>query len=138
MELDKAFQFAVILAWDDLMKAAKLTSARVEYVCDPGTSLDYVSVWSVKAWGYYNLVCDYWTSTSSAHPSGVRFVNGHYSDKLAQALDFIMNNQDQFTRAPDACRHGLVLISPPTGDERTEAATWMKGVQSAANVVVAG
>jgi hypothetical protein len=138
MELDKAFQFAVILAWDDLMKAAKLTSARVEYVCDPGTSLDYVSVWSVKAWGYYNLVCDYWTWTSSDHPRGVRSVNGHHSDTLAETLDFIMNHQDQFTRAADACRHGLVLISPPTGDERTEAATWMRGIQDTANFVAAG
>jgi len=137
MELDKALQFAVILAWGDLTKAAELSSVRVEYVCETGTSLDHVSVWSVRSWGYYKLVCDYWTSTSSAHPVGVRFVNGHYSGKLAEALEFIMHNQDQFTRPLDSCRHGLVLISPPTGDERTEAANWMRGVQSEA-VVLAG
>ena len=41
-------------------------------------------------------------------------------------LDFIMKNQDQFTHPPDAFRDGLVLIAPPTRDERTEAANWMR------------
>ncbi len=132
MELDKAFQFAVILAWEDLMKVTKPCSARVEYRCERGTSLDYLSVWSVRAGGYQDLVCDYWTWTSSVHPSGVRFRNGHCSDELAQTLDFIMKHQDQFTRRADACRDGLALIYPPTGDERTEAATWMRGVHGTA------
>ena len=132
MELDKAFQFAVILAWEDLMKVTKPCSARVEYRCEPETSLDHLSVWSVKTRGYQDLVCDYWTWTSSAHPSGVRFKNGHRSDQLARTLDFIMKNQDQFTRPADAGRNGLVLIDPPAGDERTEAATWMRGVNGAA------
>jgi hypothetical protein len=138
MEIDKAFQFAVILAWEDLMKAPQPGSARVVYDCEPGTSLDYVSVWSARAWGYYDLLCDYWTWTSSAHPSGVRFRNSHNSDKLAETLDFIMKSQDQFTRPADACRDGLVLIYPPTGDERTEAAAWMKTVQgNASHVAIA-
>ena len=135
MELDKAFQFAVILAWEDLMKASQPGSARVVYDSKPGTSLDYVSVWSARAWGYYDLVCDYWTWTSSAHPSGIGFRNSHNSDKLAETLDFIMKNQDQFTRPDDACRDGLVLIYPPTEDEKTEAAAWMRLVQATANHV---
>ncbi len=44
MELDKALKFAVILAWADLMKVTTPCSARVEYRCEPGTSLDYLSV----------------------------------------------------------------------------------------------
>jgi hypothetical protein len=128
MELDKAFEFAVILAWEDLMKVTEPCSVRVEYRSEPGTSLDYLSVWSVRAGGYQDLVCDYWTSTSPAHASGVRFRNGHHSDTLAEALDFIMKNQDQFTRRADACRDGLVQIYPPTGDERMEATTWMKEI----------
>jgi hypothetical protein len=48
---------------------------------------------------------------------------------LAETLDFIMKNQDQFTRPADACRNGLVLIYPPAGEERTEAATCLRGVQ---------
>ena len=122
-------QFAVILAWEDLMKTTQPGAARVEYQCEPGTSLDYLSVWSVRAWCYDDLVCDYWTWASPGNPSGAGFKNGHSSEQLAETLDFIMKNQDQFTRPADACRDGLVLIDPPAGDERTEAATWMRGVQ---------
>ena len=45
MELDTAFQYAVILAWEDLMRACQPCSARVEYQGEPGTPLDYLSVW---------------------------------------------------------------------------------------------
>jgi hypothetical protein len=126
MELDKAFEFAVISAWQDLMKTANPCSVRVEYQSEPGTSLDYLTVWSVKAGGYQDLVCDYWTWTSPAHASGVRFTNGFHSDGLGQTLDFIMRNQDQFTRPADACRDGFVLIYPPTEDDRIEASIWME------------
>jgi hypothetical protein len=128
MELDKAFQLAVIFAWEDLAQASQERSVRVEYQRKPGTSLDRVSVWSAKGWGYHDLVCDYWT-LSSAHPSGVCFKNGHGSDKLADTLGFIMENQDQFTRPADGGRNGLVLIDPPGADERQEAATWMNQVR---------
>ena len=129
MESDKAFQFALILAWEDLMKVSKPCSARVEYLCEPGTALDYVSVWSVRASGQQDLVCDYWTWPSSAHPSGVRFRNGYCSARLAQSLDLIMKNQDQFTHGGDAGRNGLVLIYSPTEDDRAEAAAWVRDVQ---------
>ena len=131
MELDKALKFAVILAWEDLMKVTSPCTARVEYRCEPGSSVDYVNVWSVNAESQQQMVCDYWTWTSPAHPSGIRFSNGFQSDQLGQALDFILKNQGQFTRRADASRDGLALIYPPTGDERTEAATWMSGVHGA-------
>ena len=126
MKLDKALEYAVIVAWEDLMKTATPCSVRIEYRSDLGTPLDYVSIWSVRARGHRYLVCDYWTWTSQAHPSGIRFRNGHHSDQLAQALDFIMKNQDQFSRPRDAFRDGLVLIDPPTEGERTEAANRMR------------
>ena len=128
MEFDKALHFAVILAWEDLMKVSKPCSARVEYRSEPGIALDHLSVWSVKARGYQDLVCDYHTSASVVHPSGAHFTNEHHSDRLAQTLDFIMKNQGQFTRPADASRNGLVVISPPAEDDRTEAATWMRGI----------
>jgi len=129
MELDKALQFAVILAWEDLVNVSTPCSARVEYLRKPGTPLDYLSVWSVRAGGEQYLVCDYWTWTSSAHPNGVRFRNGYCSARLAQSLDLIMKNQDQFTHGADAGRHGLVLIYSPTEDDRAEAAAWVRDVQ---------
>ena len=131
MELDKALGFAVILGWDDLKKVSDACSARVEYQCEAGTSLDYVNVWSVDAEDHQNRVCEYWTGTSPAHPTGVRFTNSFQSDQLGQALDFILMNQGQFTRPADACRDGLALIYPPTADQIAEAATWMKGVHGA-------
>jgi len=125
MQVDKAFQFAVIQAWEDLTRGSAPCSIRVEYQGEPGTPLDYLRIWSDSGGGYQRLVCDYWTWTSPAHPSGVRFTNGYHSDGLGQTLDFIMKNQDRFARRADACRDGLALIYPPTGDQRAEATTWM-------------
>ena len=127
MELDKAFEFALILAWEDLAKVAKPSSLRIEYRAEPGTALDHVSVWSDIGGGYLDLVCDCWTLPSSSHPSGVRFRNGRSSDQLIQTLDSIMKNQDQFSRHADACRDGLVLVYPPGERERAEAAAWKRG-----------
>lgn len=129
MELDKAFQFAAILAWEDMIKPSQPRSVRVEYQGKLGVSLNNVSVWSSEVWGYHDQVCDYWTLSSSTHPSGVCFKNGHGSDKLADTLSFIMKNQDQFTRAADAGCSGLVLIDPPGAAECREAATWMNQVR---------
>jgi hypothetical protein len=128
MELDKVLRFAVILAWDDLMRASEPSPVRVEYQGKSGISLDRVSVWSAKAWGYHDLVCDYWTSAASDHPSGVCFKNGRASDKLAETLGFVMKNQHQFTRPADAGDHGLILVDPPTAEERREAAAWKSQV----------
>ncbi len=139
MELDKALGLAVILGWDDLKKVSDPCSARVEYRSAFGTAVDYLSVWSVDAEGHQIMVCDYWLWTSLAHSSGVRFNGKFQSYPLGLALDFILMNQDQFTRPADACPEGLALIYPPTGDERIEAATWMGAVHGAAtNVSRAG
>ena len=129
MELDKALQFAVILAWGDLMRTSQSRSVRVEYRGKPESALDNMSVWSSKVWGYHDLVCDYSTSALSSYPSGVCFKNGYGSDKLADSLSFIMHNQDRFTRVADAGHNGLVLIDPPARDERQEAAAWMNQVR---------
>ena len=131
MELDKALEFAVILAWDDLMKVTNACSARAEYRSAPGIAVDYLSIWSVNAEGEQNRMCDYWTWTSSAHASGTCFNSKFHSHQLGQALDCILMNQDKFTRPADACAEGLVLVHPPTGDEHTEAATWLSGVLGA-------
>jgi len=130
LELDKALQYAVTLAWEDLMKPAEPHLVRVEYLCEPGTVLDHLSVWSVRAGGYQDLVCDCWTWASLAHPRGAAFGNRHHSDKLAETLDFVMKNQGQFTRAADASRHGLVLIYAPDADDHRKAATWMKDLEA--------
>jgi hypothetical protein len=132
MKLDKAFEFAVILAWEELMKVNESSAVRVEYQRDPGTPLAYLRIWAAMPGGSNDLVCDYWTWASSAHARGVHFTNGYHSDTLALTLDFVMRNQDQFTRPVDACRDGLVLIYPPTEDERREASNWTGEIQGTA------
>lgn len=130
--IDQAFRYAVTLAWEEF-KTTKPRAIRVEYLCEPGAALNHLSLWSVKAGGYQDLVFDYEAWTSSTHSGGARFADGHYPEGLAHTLDFIMQHQNQFTRPADAGRPGLVLIYPPDGDDRIEAATWVRGVQSMEN-----
>ena len=128
MELDRVLGFAVILAWDDLKKVPGLSSARVEFQSAVGKAVDYLSIWSVDAEGHQTMLCDYWTWTSPAHTSGISFKKDFSSPQLGLALDFILMNQNQFTRPADACPEGLALVYPPTADEFNEATTWMAGV----------
>jgi len=130
LKLDKAFQYAVTLAWEDLMTPIEPRAIRIEYLWEPGSPLDHLSVWSVRAGGYQDLVCDFRASASLAHPSGACFGNRHASDKLAETVGFIMKNQGQFTRPVDAGRHGLVLIHAPDADDRREAAAWIKAARA--------
>jgi hypothetical protein len=131
--IDEAFRYAVTLAWEDFKKPIKPRSIRVEYLFEPGTALDHLRVWSVRAGGYQDLVCDCWKCASPAHPSGACFGNSYYSEALGQTLLFVMMNQSRFTRPADAGRHGLILIHPPDADDRIEATTWIRGVQSTEN-----
>src|SRR5437899_13090757 len=85
-ELDKACRYAVTLAWQDFMEPTEPRSIRVEYLCEPGTALDHLSVWSVRGGGYQDLVCDWWTSASLAHPSGGCFGNRYDCEVLSRAF----------------------------------------------------
>ncbi len=130
MELDRVLEFAAILAWQDLVAGSQLLSARVEYQSERGMGVDFLTVWTVRSWGYQDRVCDYWASASPAHPAGARFTNNYHSNALAQALDFIVKNQDRFTH-PDTARPHLVLIQPPTPELTAEATAWMAGSEVA-------
>jgi hypothetical protein len=132
MELDNAFKFALVLAWEDLQEISKPPSVRLEYDQEAGIPLDHLIVWADRPKGYQFLVCNYWTTATLAHPSGARFANGYHSEKLAQSLEFIMKNQDQFTRPADAGSSGLVLIYPPAEKDRADAAAWMSGIHGRA------
>jgi len=131
MELDKALEFAVILAWQDLMTGGQVLSARVEYESKRGLPVDFLTVWTLRSGGYQDRACDYSTRASPAHPVGVRFTNSYHSNALAHALDFIMKNQDQFTHPDDAWRPHLVMIQPPTPELAAEATAWMAGTRAA-------
>ena len=135
MDLDKVLGFAVILGWDDLKKAGEMASARVEFQSAVGTALDYLSVWSVDGEGHQSMLCDYWTWTAPAHARGISYKKDISSPGLSSALDFILMNQNQFTRPANAFPEGLALIDPPSADERAEATAWMAAAHGmAANV----
>jgi len=138
LDLNKAFGYAVTVAWEGLMKPAEPCSVRVEYFSAPGTALDRVSVWSVGAGGHQDLVCNYWTLASPAHACGLQFGRKYDSARLGEALTFIMKNQGLFTRAADAGSHGLIQIQTPDADDRTEAAAWLKGLPELDNQAGAG
>jgi len=129
-ELDRAFEYSVILSWAGLIKLADVRSVRVEYLCEPKTTLDHLSLWSGRTGGYQNLICNYWTWASSDHPAGLHFEKLYDSDQLVRTLGFIMGNQALFTRAGDSGRHGLVLIHPPDAGNLAEATRCMGLVES--------
>ena len=135
MELDRVLGFAVILAWDDLKKVPGLSLAQVEFQNPAGTTVDYLSIWSVDAEGDQIMLCDYWTWISAAHSSGISFKKDFTSPRLGLALDFILMNQNQFTRPADACSEGLELVYPPTADEIAEATNWFAGTHGVATNV---
>lgn len=132
MQLDKAFELAVVFSWGDLMKVVTPASVRVEYQRESKSSLDHVTIWADKGKGYCDRVCDYWTWASGAHPNGIRFWRGHDSDCLARALEFIMKSQERFT-GPTTARDGLVLVHPPGDAERAEAAGWAAALPATAD-----
>jgi hypothetical protein len=125
MDLNKAFQFSVVLAWGDLLKVTSPCLVRVEYQRQPGVVLDHVTIWADKGRGYRDLVCHYWTSDSSMHPRGISFSNKYASDSLAKTLPFIMTNQDRFTQGSEIFGHGQIFIYQPDQKDRTEAEAWM-------------
>lgn len=127
MELNRALQFAVTLAWQDLLKVVAPSIVRIEYECAPGASLDHLTAWLIKADGYQELMYEHWIKPPPGYPTGARFANGHDSDQLARAFHVVLQNQEQFTRATD-CRKGRVLVYPPAEAERAEAAIWWRGL----------
>ena len=127
MELDRAFQLALIASWEDLQDAAKTRSLRLEYEKEPKTELDHLSVWADQPKGYQYLIYNFKTN-----PPAACFANGYHSDRLAQSLNFIMANQAQFTHPSDAGRYGLVLTYPPATKDLEEAASWTKAIDGAA------
>ena len=48
MELDRAFQFALVLGWEDLLKITKPCALRLEYQKEAAISLDHLSVWELR------------------------------------------------------------------------------------------
>lgn len=124
MDFENALAFAVISAWDDLVKPNDNSSIHIEYANVDGIPVASLQMWATYK-GHGNRVCDY-----SVHPSGgsqlqgIQFSNSYGSQNLAETLDLIMLNQSQFTRPAGRDVHGLVQVSVPSKESRVSAANW--------------
>ena len=54
------------------------------------------------------------------------FANSYRSKALADDLDFIMRNQDEFSRPTDHSIHGFVQVDSAGEENREEAALWCR------------
>lgn len=129
MELDRAFEFAVVSSWDQLVHPGEPYSIHVEYKNLSQVPLSSVEVWMIKKRGYGCLVFRYSmgqpaSSARLLEAPTKHFANSYDSEILAENLDFIMRNQDQFSRSTDHSVHGLVQIDAPSDKDRASAAAW--------------
>jgi len=104
--------------------------------------LNSVEVWKIKNRGNGTLVCRYTLLRTDSSPVApetleMRFANNYRSTILADNLDFIMRNQQQFSRHPDRSIHGLVQIDLPSEEERKSAAMWSRGIRTDATEALA-
>jgi hypothetical protein len=121
--LDRLLESAVVQSWPDLMQNATSGLLHLEYVFAPDNSLDSLKLWSSTVWGQWNLVCEYWMSSSAFHDKGIHFKDGFQSEDLSHTLEFIMQHQHTFSPLPNLGRTGLLQIQVPTGGEPQAAAT---------------
>jgi hypothetical protein len=135
MEIDRAFELAVVSSWDDLVNPGESCSIHVEYRDISELPLNSVEAWKTKNRGDGTLVCCYSMSRSDSSPVtpetlDMHSANNYRSRMLADNLDFIMRNQHQFSRPSDRSIHGLVQIDLPSEEERKRAAIWSRGIRT--------
>jgi hypothetical protein len=124
IDFEKALEFAVISSWEELVKAENHSSIHVEYASVDGIPIASLQIWAMYK-RYENLVCDYSVVPSSGSQlQRARFGNAYASETLTEALDFIMQNQSQFSRPTGRGVHGLVQVAAPTKEQRARAAEW--------------
>jgi hypothetical protein len=142
MDLDRALELAVVSSWDDLVNLGKCCSIHVEYRNMSELPLNSVEAWKIKNRGDGTLACRYTISRADSSPVAqkplkMRFANNYRSTILADNLNFIMRNQQQFSRHPDRSIHGLVQIDLPSEEERKSAAIWSRGIRTDATEALA-
>jgi hypothetical protein len=120
---DEAIQLAVAHAWGELAGTTFVRGIRVEYRSDPGVFVDHVTVWLVKPGGYQDCACDYWIQ-ASCQLGCWHWGDGIYSARLANAFEFILENQGKFRHMQTAIPARLIVVFPPTQDAQAKAEAW--------------
>jgi Protein of unknown function (DUF2934) len=129
MELDRVLELAVISSWEELVVPDESCSIHVVYANVSNLALNSVEVWKVKDRGFEGLVCRYSISRTECLAARLHFANSYRSQILADNLDFIMQNQSQFSRPADRSIHGLVQIERPSDEDRKIAISWRDSVR---------
>lgn len=119
--LERILESAIVVSWADLMRGAQTGLIHMEYDFAADGTVDYVKFWSSITRGHWLLACEYWTSPSKLHETGVHFENGYQSEGLAHILESVMQHQSAFVLPPDRGRQGLLQITTPTEEESAAA-----------------
>jgi hypothetical protein len=119
--LERILESIVVVSWTDLMPALA-GLIHVEYAFAADGTLDYLKFWSSVSRGHWLLAAEYWTSSSTAHSTGIHFQSGYESETLAHTLESVMHHQTEFLLPEDFGRQGLLQIATPTQQETAMAA----------------
>jgi hypothetical protein len=136
-DLERILESAIVVSWADLMRAAQTDLIQIKYGFTAGGTLDYLQVWSSVTRGHWLLVCEYWTSASTVHRTGVHFDNGYQSEGLAHILGSVMQHQIAFSLPADLGRQGLLQITTPTEEESTAAAASVREAYDCVSLALA-
>jgi len=135
VQLDRMLESAVILSWKDLPPDLEPGLVHIEYA--PGVALDYLKVWQLVAKGVWSLICEYWMVPQTAGAlQRLTFSNGYNSEGLAQMLEEIMQNQDDFmpSEGPGA---GMIQVTRPSEERKQAASTCMKAYEHSHSTALA-
>jgi hypothetical protein len=135
IELDRALELAVLSSWHDLVKPGEAPTVRVEYKDVSDVPLECLEVWTGKGRGYGTLVCRYSvappvSASGRVEVPTILFANSYHSKMLADGLDFIMRNQEHFTRPSHGSLYGLVEIKGPSEEDLTDATAWSQAFRA--------
>jgi hypothetical protein len=126
IEINSILESVMVLSWPDLMKEYPSGLLHVEYRTGPDDFIEYLTVLSSGERGYWQLVCEYWTSALWSHQVGLSFSPGHSSALMTKMLEFVMDHQEAFLRRSTPTHDVLLQVNPPTEPEITAARECMR------------
>jgi hypothetical protein len=126
IEINSILESVMVLCWPDLMKEYPSGLLHLQYRTGPDDFIEYLTVLSSGVRGYWQLVCEYWTSALWSHERGLSFGNGHFSALATEMLEFVMDHQDAFLRRSTPTHDVLLQVNPPTEQETTAAKECMR------------
>jgi hypothetical protein len=132
--LEEMLQAAVVVSWDDIVPTEKIATVHVQYRFAADHSLANLQIWVSEIRGHWLLVCEYSGVPSARKQIHLAFSNTYRSDLLAQLLQFVVEHQSAFARAPELNRDSLVQVQSPSEDEKARALKLVNEAQ-ASNVL---